>query len=59
MFRPLSKLIVDVFILWTTEKSEVSSTKSVAFAVNLSERSQYKQKIVMVQELILDVLHES
>ena len=31
--------MVDVLILWTTEKSKVSSAKSLTFVVKSSERS--------------------
>ena len=39
LFRSLFKLFVDVFILWTIEKSEVLSAKSLTFVVKSSERS--------------------
>ena len=37
LFRSLFKLIVDVFILWTIEKSEVSTAKSLTFIVKSSD----------------------
>ena len=37
LFRSLFKLIADVFTLWTIEKSEVSTAKSLTFIVKSSD----------------------
>ena len=39
LLKSLFKLVVDKFILSTTEKSKISSAKSLAFVVRFSERS--------------------